>query len=448
MKKIKFIDLFAGIGGMRIGFENACKYQSIGYECVFSSEIKDHALAVYKEYFGNHIIHGDIIEIETNEIPDFDFLLAGFPCQSFSSAGKRMGFLDTRGTLFFEIERILKAKRPYGFILENVEGLVNHDKVDKNKKIGRTLETILGVLNGMGYHVSYNVLNSKDFGVPQERKRVFIVGTLDDSIGLDGFLEKTCKLKEVIEDGKELMDTKLTRLLLSYYKPHELHGKSVKDKRGGRDNIHSWDIGIKGKVTDNQKELLGKILTERRKMHWAEKKGIKWMDGMPLTADEIRSFYNAEDLDGMLEDLVSKGYLRYEHPKELVTKDNGDGENVTVREHHKGKDMGYNIVAGKLSFEISKILDPDGVAPTLVATDMSRLAVVDGGGLRRITLNEGLKMFGFPDGFTLDVDENVGYDLLGNTVAVPVVEAVAKNVLGKVVTKETSHGQYELNNFL
>lgn len=125
---LKFIDLFAGIGGIRKGFEAACEDMGFRSECVFTSEIKPPAVDVLLQNHPDEKIHGDITQTDASQIPDFDFLLAGFPCQAFSAAGKRRGFLDTRGTLFFEVERILREKHPYGFILENVEGLVNHDK--------------------------------------------------------------------------------------------------------------------------------------------------------------------------------------------------------------------------------------------------------------------------------------------------------------------------------
>jgi DNA (cytosine-5)-methyltransferase 1 len=140
--KIRFIDLFAGLGGIRLGFENIFNSNGFETECVMTSEIKPYAIKTLQHNFKHDFLAGDIFEIRNEFIPDFDFLLGGFPCQPFSASGKRQGFLDTRGTLFFEIERILRAKKPYGFILENVEGLVKHDLANKNDEIGRTLSTI------------------------------------------------------------------------------------------------------------------------------------------------------------------------------------------------------------------------------------------------------------------------------------------------------------------
>lgn len=159
---IKFIDLFAGIGGIRLPFDE------LGYECVFSSEWDKAACDSYEANFHERP-HGDITKISAEEIPPHDILLAGFPCQAFSIMGKMQGFADTRGTMFFEIERILARHAPSVVLLENVKQLTTHDK-------GRTFRTILSRLDNLGYNVKWKVLNALDFGLPQKRERVIIVG--------------------------------------------------------------------------------------------------------------------------------------------------------------------------------------------------------------------------------------------------------------------------------
>lgn len=428
MQKVKFIDLFAGLGGIRLGFEKS--FQDFGFEteCVLTSEIKPYAVKTLQHNFKHDFLAGDIFEIRNEFIPNFDFLLGGFPCQPFSFGGKRQGFIDTRGTLFFEIERILRDKKPYGFILENVEGLVKHDLENKNDEIGRTLSTILYKLeNELGYEVSWEVLDSINFGLPQSRKRIFIVGTKDKKPNLKTKSKSFKPLKSILERGLETMDSDFTKKLLSHFDIEDLYGKSIKDKRGGKNNIHSWDIGIKGEVSEEQIILLNKLFKERRKKHWAEKIGIDWMDGMPLNLEQISTFYESQNLKEILNDLVEKGYLRFEHPKKLVREITEKGEK-RYRDYDTTKPKGYNIVTGKLSFEINKVLDPNDIAPTLVATDVSRLAVPDNGGLRRLTIREGLRLFGYPEWYEIPVKKNEAFDLLGNTVAVPVVEHIANQV--------------------
>ena len=273
------------------------------------------------------------------------------------------------------------------------------------------------------------MLNSTQFGVPQERKRIYIVGTLVKKPDLEQFPIATKTIGDVLEFGKPTIDSPFIKLLLQHFKIEELYGKSIKDKRGGNTNIHSWDIEIKGSVSQDQKKLLNKILRERRKKKWAEVIGIEWMDGMPLTTEQISSFFPHPHLQEMLDDLANKGYLKFEHPKRKKKKTDLFGNTTTFREQDLSLPKGYNIVAGKLSFEISKVLNPKEIAPTLVAMDMQKLFVADGEGLRRLTLREGLRLFGYPETMQLNVSEKEGFDLLGNTVVVPVIKAVAKRLI-------------------
>ncbi len=182
---MKSIDLFCGIGGIRLGFS-----QVFDLENVFSSELDKFAKQTYE---ANHqeIPAGDITKIKEKDIPKHDILLAGFPCQAFSYAGKQLGFEDTRGTLFFEVARIAKYHKPKVVFLENVKGLLTHDK-------GRTFQTILKTMNDIGYKVYYKVLNAKDFGVPQNRERIYIVCFRDDVKFDFPSLNKKSKLKNIL----------------------------------------------------------------------------------------------------------------------------------------------------------------------------------------------------------------------------------------------------------
>jgi len=200
-----FVDLFAGIGGFRLAF------QDLGGKCVFSSEWDKQARKTYEANFGE-VPFGDIYQVSTEKIPDHDILLAGFPCQAFSIAGRKEGFNDTRGTLFFEIARILKDKRPKAFFLENVKGLTHH-------RGGKTLSRILQVLReDLGYYVpDPRVLNAKDFGVPQNRERIFIVGFLDKSLA-DGFEYPTPTAQHVkFSDVKETAAVSIRYYLSEQY---------------------------------------------------------------------------------------------------------------------------------------------------------------------------------------------------------------------------------------
>ena len=194
--KCRTADLYAGIGGMRLGFA------SIGGRCVFASEWDERARATYANYFDEEPT-GDIEDTAPEAVPEHDVLLAGFPCQAFSIIGSRMGFADTRGTQFFNVERILKAKRPGMLLLENVKHFRTHDG-------GRTFETVIRSLNRLGYHTHSTVLNALDFGLPQRRERTFIVG-FQDNVAFDfpTFHGKHQKLSKLLENDDEV-DQSLT----------------------------------------------------------------------------------------------------------------------------------------------------------------------------------------------------------------------------------------------
>ena len=183
---LKFFDLFAGVGGFRLGMERA------GHECVGACEWDKYARQTYNKNFGHYPEYNDAKDLHPQSLPQFDVLCAGFPCQAFSLAGKRMGFEDTRGTVFFEIARIAKEKRPRYLFLENVKGLLYHDK-------GRTFRTILSTFDELGYDAEWQILNSKYF-VPQSRERIFIIGHLRGKHTRQVFplgeVSKLCSTKE------------------------------------------------------------------------------------------------------------------------------------------------------------------------------------------------------------------------------------------------------------
>ena len=190
-KEFRTIDLFAGIGGIRLGFEH------FGCRNIFTSEIDAVAQSMYEANFGEKPF-GDINDIKPEHIPDHDILLAGFPCQAFSIAGKGLGFKDTRGTLFFSIEKILRSKRPKAFLLENVKRLTTHDS-------GRTFMIICDTLEKLGYTIHYKVLNTLEYGLPQKRERIYIVGFID-KLGFEfpKPLDRYRPLNEILENEEDI----------------------------------------------------------------------------------------------------------------------------------------------------------------------------------------------------------------------------------------------------
>ncbi|MEQ3306516.1 DNA (cytosine-5-)-methyltransferase [Fusobacterium varium] len=236
LKNYTFIDLFAGIGGFRLGLE------SFGAKCIFSSEIDLDAIETYKMNYGE-CPRGDITQISEEEIPKHDILCAGFPCQPFSISGKMKGFEDTRGTLFFDIARIVKYHNPKILFLENVKNIVKHNG-------GETLKVIINTLENMGYNVYYEILNASDYGIPQARERVYIV-CFKKNLGIVNFkfpipINKKVKLKDFLEQDRDIEEFIIKRsdIVIRKKEIYETSNKPIRigEISKGRQGERIYDI--------------------------------------------------------------------------------------------------------------------------------------------------------------------------------------------------------------
>lgn len=318
---MQFIDLFAGIGGFRLGFEQS------GFECVFSCEKDNHAQKMYQKNF-NEVPHPDIKTIDPKDLLHFDILLAGFPCQAFSRAGKMEGFEDTRGTLFFEICRILKVRKPKVIVLENVKNLKNHDS-------GKTFDVILQSLYSLGYTLSYEVLSGKDFGVPQNRERIIIVG---------------------VREGKEFDFSKVKRT-----------------------STHSMQYSLE------------------------QEEEFEYLDP---------SEYTLLDNDLVKRQKSGLIFVGYRNKK---IRENGTRPNTNhLSRVHKQPNRIYSEL---------------GIHPTLSAGESSgRYWILTQGKVRKLTMNECFKMFGYPQDFKRVGPKSQLYKRIGNTVVIPMIKAIADQV--------------------
>lgn len=340
----KFIDLFAGIGGIRLAFED------VGGQCVFTSEWDDYAQRTYGVNYGDdHGISGDITKVDASTVPDHDILLAGFPCQPFSIAGvskknalgRAHGFLDeTQGTLFFDIVRIIAEKKPQAFLLENVKNLASHDR-------GRTFDVIKQTLTqGLGYTIDYRIIDAAHF-VPQHRERIVIVGFKNDV----GFSFDDLELPE---KGERLLG-------------------EILHKTDGSEPVLAWD---EGKYFDHKSNIV---------------------HGKYTLSDKLWQYL----------------------------------QNYAAKHREKGNGFGFGLV-GKTS-----------VARTLSARyykDGSEILVEQGAkkNPRRLTPRECARLMGFPDTYKIPVSDTRAYKQFGNSVAVPVFQAVAKLVAKKLKAKKKS----------
>lgn len=330
---IRVVDLFAGVGGIRLGFTQAAKEFGMNTECVFSSEIDEWACKTYRKNFpnDNHDPKCDITTVDAKSLPDFDVLLAGFPCQAFSIAGKRGGFDDTRGTLFFDVARIIKEKQPKAFLLENVKGLTNH-------RSGKTLQVILNTLReDLGYTVFYKVLNAKEYGVAQLRERIYIVGFKNAGDSFDYPLplpqEERKVIRDIIEENPVDARYYLSTSYLAALKAHKARHQALGHGFG----------------------------------------------------------YEIRDLDEVAGTIVCGGMGK---ERNLIV--DTRQTDFTVRTHIKGE---YNKE-----------------------------------GLRKMTPLEWERLQGFPDNWTAGIADVHRYKQMGNSVAVPVIQAVSENIIKQLLT--------------
>lgn len=394
---IRFIDLFAGVGGFRLGLERANRIfykeceeryssnnnisssgqqrrRSSNFRCVFTNEWDKYACQTYNKNFGTDIKPTDIKDVQVKSIPAFDILCGGFPCQSFSIAGKRKGFEDTRGTMFFEICRIVKHHRPRLLFLENVKGLLNHDN-------GKTFEVILKSLDELGYDAEWQVLNSKHFGVPQNRERVFIIGHLR---GQGGF--KVFPIGEGNTIDNKQSETQIARTLsATYYKQGQ------------------WEQYI-GVVKDRGKwrRVDEALCIDKHYSQGIDNHGQR-------TAIMIADFRNDEGLRIRKEEISPTLASRKHSETDISTM-----APLIMRQPLKFLERNQKEIEGDYAFTV------DGA---------NTGGIKEGSKIRRLTPIECERLQGFPDNWTDGVSDTQRYKQMGNAVTVNVIEAIGKKIL-------------------
>ena len=419
---VKYIDLFSGTGGIRLGFTQSLEQLGIKHQCIKSSEIDKRACETYELNFKENP-YEDICNIDIKD--SFDVLLAGFPCQSFSYAGKQRGFADTRGTLFFEVEKLIKKHKPKVCFLENVRGLTTHDN-------GRTFKTIIDKLHKLGYNTYHLLLNSSNYNVPQNRVRIYIIAllgkipshTLHNDLGAKNshdfknftmslFNQESHKLvRDILEDNpskKYDCSPDFTKRLFKVLNGdlNKLHGIRLIDTRNGN-SIHSWEIGIKGTCTKSENEFMNLLIANRRKHIFGTHQ-----DGKALTKEQIITFYKNQNINKVIHSLKEKGYLSEKNKK-------------------------FNPVCGNMSFEVFKFLDPNSISITLTASDTHKLGIYHKGRVRHLTPRECARLQGYSDNYILHPIDTCAYKQMGNAVSIPVISEIFTDfILNNSVFKTT-----------
>lgn len=463
---MRYVELFAGVGGFRLGIERAF-YSWTGETpprdgeattfkprlesaeegvlsmqlspdalrtrgsgplpyCVMANEWDKYSAQTYNKNFGGRIDQRDITTIPTEQFPDHDLLVGGFPCQAFSVAGKRGGFDDTRGTMFFEIARILADKKPQHLLLENVKGLLSHDS-------GRTFTTILGVLTDLGYNVEWSVLNSKNFGVPQNRERVLIVGHLGTCCGREVFpirQDDGIRVGEdatypgvaggsagVIDHGDfRYTEDKANALDANYHKGADNHGQRtlmqisesatrqaerLYDPRGMSVQLSSLGGGLGAKTGLYAIKTQPKYADGERDVKYVEEN-----DNIPTIRATQHKHGDNETLIATQQPFVALTEARTEEAKAIRRESQKDGKDFSPRR--------------------GKMLVPrtDDVANTVTVAVGNERFMTDMTRIRRLTPLECERLQGFPDNWTLGVSDTQRYKQMGNAVTTNVIQAV------------------------
>ena len=468
---LKYISLFSGIGGFELALNE------LGMECVFASEIDSYARKMYTNHF-NHEPHGDITKISSADIPDHDLLVAGFPCQSFSIAGKRGGFEDTRGALFFEIARILKDKKPKYFILENVKGLLSADK-------GEIWKTICQTLRELGYEIDYKVLNSKDFGLPQNRERIFIVGKYGANVFWHFDWEFGDYPNKVIADILEDNVDEKYYLKNVELADHIQWGGEKHYRKAGYSDISGVNKAgfVKGAKYRNNSEILdtnGNSVTlntvnppkvKIQKAGKGEISGIKSegyiKDGKHRQNSEVVS---PEGNTGALNQLIvpkikiagyrndrqTKSFKANKEPK-LVKVGKLDPNRNSTSDVYSDQGISPTLTSamGKGGGHVPKLASkrhsrtgikspnmlPEVAQPYRIHEEDGNFSALNTGchglvkndGIRKLTPRECFRVQGFSDDYEIIVSDSQAYKQIGNSVSPPVIKAIGEHLLKDMV---------------
>lgn len=425
MSKFKYIDLFSGIGGFRVALD------SLGGKSIGFSEIDKFAIETYRANFSDPDEHdlGDVTEI--TKIPDADLIVGGVPCQSWSVAGKMKGFDDPRGKLWFNTIEIVRKSKPKAFIFENVKGLADPRNAE-------SLSLIVKSFQDVGYLVKYQVLTASDFGCPQNRSRIFIVGFRDDfkkqfenfsfpttkkhdlalADFLSGVMKKDFNKKKFSVD--ELFDGKMPMSRNNFQKDDELNDFFVMcDTRNGHTSIHSWDIR---ETSDVQKGICMTIMKNRRKKKYGP------YDGNSLSFDDIKELYpkaTKKDID----DLVAKKILRHDEEGkiDLVHSKNSAGIDGIYRVYLPNSEIFSTLTATGTKDYISEVcIEADSVEEYRKKFIEE---VLKKGKVRPVTPREASNIQGFPPNFILHRQEKYANKQIGNSVAPPVAIAVGAEII-------------------